>query len=94
MNMKYAACFLLSGFTAIGITAGVIWAIYNYPDIVGMAALGIAVCAMIGCLWGLIYHYCSQAIKNKEVPVKDMIRGIHYDVDPRSESLRTSNDDS
>jgi len=94
MNMKFAACFLLSGFTAIAITAGGIWAMMNYPDAAMMAGMGIAAVGVVGGIWGLLYLACSQAIKNREVPVKDMIRGIHYDVDPRSESLRTPNDDS
>ncbi len=89
MNMKYAACFLLSGFAAIAIMAVVIWAMMNYPHEAATVAIWIGGVGAVGCIWGLFYLACSQAIKNREVPSEDMIRGIHYDIDPRSESLRT-----
>lgn len=72
--------------------------------LIGLAIFGWGIFAdfttmvVIGALLSLLYvvagfilhvHRQEEKIKKKEVAVEDMIRGIHYDVDPRSESLRT-----
>lgn len=89
MDMK---CLIGTGVAAFAIVGLLVWSQVVYPYTVLVLMMVIALGLFVYLVWHALYSFCSWYAIKKNERCEDMIRGIHYDIDPRSESLRTPNE--